>query len=76
VMNNTRKFSTSTSSTTSWQPNQTTTTFTKMQSICPEIIQAYATCVISKQNKGILVQGVCEQEYIKLMDCFKKVRRV
>jgi hypothetical protein len=78
----TRNYSTTTSNNnknndtkaSAWQPNQTTSTFTKMQSICPETLKAYATCVISNQNKGMLVQGVCNDEYTKLMDCFRMVR--
>ena len=78
------------SSTTIWQPNQTTSTFTKMLNTndasgrlssnntnnhnCKEIISAYAQCVITKQNKGVLTKGVCEKEYNALMDCFRAAR--
>jgi len=60
--------------TTAWQPNQTTSTFTKMKSTCPELMKAYAQCVISKQNEGVMEQGVCQKEYERLMDCFRMVR--
>ena len=75
--------------TTLWQPNQTTTTFTKMlnnnvsagnnsnsNKNCKEIIKAYAQCVITKQNEGILTKGVCEKEYNALMECFRAARVV
>ncbi len=38
---------------------------------CKEIIKAYAQCVITKQNEGILTKGVCDKEYKALMDCFR-----
>eukprot|EP00986_Skeletonema_menzelii_P008020 scaffold3248_cov150-Skeletonema_menzelii.AAC.9 len=57
-----------------WEPNLTTSMYTKMQSTCPDVIKAYAQCVISKQNEGVLEQGVCETEYERLMDCFRMVR--
>ena len=41
---------------------------------CKEIIQAYAQCVITKQNEGVLTKGVCEKEYNALMDCFRAAR--
>mmetsp|Transcript_18346 Transcript_18346/g.28796 ORF Transcript_18346/g.28796 Transcript_18346/m.28796 type:complete len:179 (-) Transcript_18346:423-959(-) len=78
----TRHFSTTTTNNngndddtkTAWQPNQTTSTFTKMQSTCPDLMKAYAQCVISKQNEGVMEQGVCQKEYERLMDCFRMVR--
>ena len=69
----TRNYSNDDTSST-WQPNQTTATFTKMQSSCPEVMKSYATCVIEKQNKGVLELGCCEEEYTKLMDCFRASR--
>ena len=70
-----RHFSTTNNNdTTTWQPNQTTSTFTKMQSTCPDLMKAYAQCVIQKQTEGVLEQGACEVEYEKLMDCFRMVR--
>ncbi len=77
----TRHFSTTTTNNsndndtkTAWQPNQTTSTFTKMQTTCPDLMKAYAQCVISKQNEGVLEQGVCQEEYERLMDCFRMAR--
>ena len=77
AISTTRHFSTNNNdknTTTAWHPNQTTSTFTKMQSTCPDLMKAYAQCVISKQNEGVLEQGVCQQEYERLMDCFRMVR--
>eukprot|EP00574_Skeletonema_japonicum_P008365 CAMPEP_0201718258 /NCGR_PEP_ID=MMETSP0593-20130828/3812_1 /ASSEMBLY_ACC=CAM_ASM_000672 /TAXON_ID=267983 /ORGANISM="Skeletonema japonicum, Strain CCMP2506" /LENGTH=47 /DNA_ID= /DNA_START= /DNA_END= /DNA_ORIENTATION= len=45
-----------------------------MQSTCPDLMKAYAQCVISKQNEGALEQSVCREEYETLMDCFRMVR--
>ncbi|KAK1743517.1 hypothetical protein QTG54_006138 [Skeletonema marinoi] len=65
---------TTTTTTTTWQPNQTTSTFTKMKSTCPDLMKAYAQCVIQKQNEGVLEQGACQVEYEQLMECFRMVR--
>mmetsp|Transcript_33021 Transcript_33021/g.67462 ORF Transcript_33021/g.67462 Transcript_33021/m.67462 type:complete len:178 (+) Transcript_33021:67-600(+) len=74
----TRNFSTNNNSdtptTNTWQPNQTTSTFTKMKSTCPDLMKAYAQCVIQKQNEGVLEQGACQVEYEQLMECFRMVR--
>ncbi|KAK1733011.1 hypothetical protein QTG54_016342 [Skeletonema marinoi] len=77
----TRNFSTNNNSdtptsatTNTWQPNQTTSTFTKMKSTCPELMKVYAQCVIQKQNEGVLEQGACQVEYEQLMECFRMVR--
>ena len=43
---------------------------------CKEIIQAYAQCVITKQNEGVLTKGVCDREYKALMDCFRAARLI
>ena len=72
--NNTSNNDAPSAASSAWQPNQLTSTYTKMQSICPDSIKAYAQCVISKQNEGVLEQGGCELEYGKLMDCFRVVR--
>jgi len=59
------------------KPNQTTSAFTEMTLLCPQIIKSYASCVIQAQNNGMLQkqQGVCEEEYRQLMDCFRLSRR-
>jgi hypothetical protein len=58
-----------------WQPNQTTQIFQRMEETCPGELKAYAQCVIEKQNSGALVKGACEESFLKVMDCFRSVRR-
>ena len=57
-----------------WSPNQLTTIYQKMELKCPNVIKEYATCVIKKQNDGVLVQGACDEQFRMVMDCFKSVR--
>eukprot|EP00571_Detonula_confervacea_P015407 CAMPEP_0172305762 /NCGR_PEP_ID=MMETSP1058-20130122/6999_1 /TAXON_ID=83371 /ORGANISM="Detonula confervacea, Strain CCMP 353" /LENGTH=111 /DNA_ID=CAMNT_0013017467 /DNA_START=29 /DNA_END=364 /DNA_ORIENTATION=- len=57
-----------------WQPNQTTVIFQRMEDKCPDIMKAYASCVVDKQNSGALVQGACEEKFRAVMDCFRSVR--
>ena len=45
-----------------------------MELKCPNVIKEYATCVIKKQNDGVLVQGACDEQFRMVMDCFKSVR--
>jgi hypothetical protein len=58
-----------------WQPNQITTIFQRMEATCPDALNAYARCIIEKQNNGALVQGACEESFERVMECFKNVRR-
>lgn len=58
-----------------WQPNQTTQIYQRMEQTCPAELKAYAQCVIQKQNDGALVKGSCEESFLKVMDCFRAVRR-
>mmetsp|Transcript_37656 Transcript_37656/g.80408 ORF Transcript_37656/g.80408 Transcript_37656/m.80408 type:complete len:112 (+) Transcript_37656:14-349(+) len=57
-----------------WQPNQTTTLFRRMERTCPDVLKAYARCVVHKQNSGALFQGACEEQFRAVMDCFRSVR--
>jgi len=57
-----------------WKPNQLTTIYQAMELKCPNLLKEYATCVINKQNDGVLVQGACEDKFKMVMDCFKSVR--
>ena len=57
-----------------WPPNQTTAIFSRMETKCPDVMQAYARCVIDKQNGGALVQGACEEQFRAVMACFRSVR--
>mmetsp|Transcript_42906 Transcript_42906/g.73189 ORF Transcript_42906/g.73189 Transcript_42906/m.73189 type:complete len:141 (+) Transcript_42906:237-659(+) len=57
-----------------WQPNQTTVLFQRMEQSCPDVMQAYAKCVIHKQNSGALVKDACGKEFQAVMDCFRSVR--
>jgi hypothetical protein len=36
---------------------------------------SYVQCVIKKQNGGALIKRACEERFLKVMDCFKNVRR-
>ena len=58
-----------------WQPNQTTQIYQRMEQTCPDELKAYAQCVIQKQNNGALVKGSCEESFLKVMDCFRALRR-
>ena len=55
-------------------PNKITVVYQRMQVQCPDIIKAYARCVIDKQNSGALIQNACEDEFRKVRDCFRSVR--
>jgi hypothetical protein len=57
-----------------WPPNKMTVVYQRMQVKCPDIIKAYARCVIDKQNSGALIQNACEDEFRKVRDCFRSVR--
>ncbi len=57
-----------------WQPNQTTVIFQRMEKTCPDVMKAYAKCVIEKQNSGALVQGACDEQFQRVMNCFRSVR--
>ena len=57
-----------------WKPNQTTTIFQRMESECPDVMTAYAQCVIEKQNTGALTQDACATQFHAVMDCFRSVR--
>ena len=57
-----------------WAPNQTTVVFQRMEETCPEVITAYARCVIEKQNNGVLVRGACEEQFQAVMRCFRASR--
>lgn len=57
-----------------WQPNQTTVIFQRMEKNCPDVLKAYAKCVIEKQNSGALVQGACDEQFQVVMNCFRSVR--
>ncbi len=57
-----------------WPPNQTTVIFQRMQIKCPDVIRAYARCVINKQNSGALINGACDEQFRAVMDCFRSVR--
>mmetsp|Transcript_13749 Transcript_13749/g.29107 ORF Transcript_13749/g.29107 Transcript_13749/m.29107 type:complete len:120 (+) Transcript_13749:95-454(+) len=57
-----------------WQPNQTTVIFQRMEKNCPDVLKAYAKCVIEKQNSGALVQGACDEQFKAVMNCFRSVR--
>jgi hypothetical protein len=57
-----------------WQPNQTTTIFRKMENTCPDVMKAYAQCVIEKQNSGALIRDACAVQFQAVMDCFRSVR--
>lgn len=58
-----------------WQPNQITMIFQRMEATCPDALNAYARCIIEKQNNGALVEGACEESFKRVMECFKIVRR-
>jgi hypothetical protein len=55
-------------------PNKITVVYQRMQVQCPDVIKAYARCVIDKQNSGALIQNACEDEFHKVRDCFRSVR--
>ena len=55
-------------------PNKITVVYQRMQVQCPDVIKAYARCVIDKQNSGALIQNACEDEFRKVRDCFRSVR--
>ena len=57
-----------------WPPNQTTVIFQRMQVTCPDVIKAYSSCVVNKQNSGALIQGACDEQFRAVMDCFRSVR--
>ena len=57
-----------------WPPNQTTVIFQRMQVKCPDVIKAYARCVIDKQNNGALIRGACDEQFRAVIDCFRSVR--
>jgi len=57
-----------------WPPNKMTVVYQRMQVECPDIIKAYARCVIDKQNSGALIQNACEDEFRRVRDCFRSVR--
>ena len=41
---------------------------------CPSEITAYAACVAAAHDNDRLSKGACESEFIKLKQCFGKVR--
>ena len=57
-----------------WPPNKMTVVYQRMQVECPDIIKAYARCVIDKQNSGALIQNACDDEFRRVRDCFRSVR--
>lgn len=57
-----------------WPPNKMTIVYQRMQVECPDVIKAYARCVIDKQNSGALIQNACEDEFRRVRDCFRSVR--
>lgn len=57
-----------------WKPNQITTIFREMEISCPDVMRAYAQCVVEKQNSGALIQGACDVQFTAVMDCFRSAR--
>merc|ERR1719291_366038 len=57
-----------------WRPNRTTVAFERMERTCPSELEAYARCVIDKQNAGALTLGACEEQFREVMNCFRSVR--
>jgi len=55
-------------------PNQMTRLFGQMKKTCPQMMHAYAQCVILHQCDGTLEQKSCQAEFEQVKQCLKTIR--
>jgi len=58
------------------QPNRFTEYVNDMKRTCPDVMRAYAACVLKAQRQDdVQLHRVCEDEFNDVKDCFRRVRR-
>ena len=76
----TRCFAGDTTTTTLGEPqptNRFTAAVNRMKESCPEVMRAYATCVLAAQQQPeqTTLHHACDAEFVAVKECFRDARR-